>query len=91
MAVARDGEAGEPLRIDAEVVEIMPLHRGRHRGRRLAGAEAENAPRGRRRQMRRQHPIGMRGRDRGVEDGAEQRAGVGHGGSVPGLARGGKR
>ena len=87
MAVAGGGEAGEPSRIDAERVEIVPLHRGRHRGGRLAGAEAEDAPRGRRRQMRRQHPIRMRGRDRGVEDRAEQGTGVGHRGSVPGGAR----
>ena len=68
----------EPRRLQAECVEIMPLRRRRHRGCALAGGKADHPAFRRRAQMRRQHDVGMRGGDGGIEDRAQERASVGH-------------
>ena len=65
------------------------LHRARHRGRGLARAEHDGAALRRLRQVRR-HDLRRQGRrDRGVEKGAEEGAGVGH--SCRGSSSGGRR
>ncbi len=56
----------------------MPLGRRSHRGRALAGGKADHPTLGDWGQMRRQHDIGMRGGNRGVEDRAQEWASVGH-------------
>ena len=78
MAVAGGRDADKFCRIELERVEIVPLRGRRHRGRALAGGKADHPSFRHRSQMRRQHHFGMGGRDRGVEDRAQQRASVGH-------------
>ena len=68
----------QPRRVQSELIEIMPLRRGRHRGGALAGGKADHPAFRHRAQMRRQHDIGMGGSDGGVEDRAQQGASVGH-------------
>ena len=67
---------GQPRRLQAERVEIMPLRRRGHRGRSLAGGKTDHPAFRHRAQMRRQHDVGMRGGDGGVEDRAQERASV---------------
>ena len=71
MPVSRDGV--EPKR-----VEIMPFGRSRHRSRALAGGEANHPAFRRRAQMRRQHDVGMRGRDGRIEYRTQEGTPVGH-------------
>ena len=78
MAVARGGDAGQPCRVEPERVEIMPLGSCRHRGRALAGGEADHPAFRRRAQMRRQHDVRMRGRDGRIEDRTQEGTPVGH-------------
>src|SRR5262245_54736122 len=78
MAVAGGGDADQPLRIELERVEIMLLRSRGHGGGALAGGEADHASPGGRAQMLRQHDIGMRSGDGSVENGAQERASVGH-------------
>src|SRR5215831_1648377 len=78
MAVTGGGDAGKPRGIELERVEIMPLGGGGHGGCTLAGGEADYPAIGRRRQMRRQHEVGVRGGHRRLEDRAQEGASVGH-------------
>ena len=78
VAVAGGGDAGEPDGIEFECIEIVPLRGGRQRCGALAGGETNDAPFRYRTQMPRQHHSGMRGGNRGVEHGAQERASVGH-------------
>ena len=57
----------------------MPLGGGGHRGSALAGGKADHPALRYAAQMLRQHDIGMRGGNCGVEDRAQERASVGHG------------
>ena len=71
IAVAGDGDAGEPVRGDA--AEIMLFGGLRHRARRLAGGQHDEAAARRRfRQVRRQALRRVRGGDRGPEQRFEQ-------------------
>src|SRR5882672_2933407 len=63
---------------EAELVEIMPLRRGGHGCGGLAGGKTDHPAFRHRAQMRCQHHVGMRSRDGGVEDLAQERASVGH-------------
>ena len=78
VAMARGGDADEARRRELERVEIMPLGGRGHRGRALAGGEADHAAFRRGRQMRRENDVGMRGGNGGVVERAKQRASVGH-------------
>jgi len=82
VAVAGSGDAGQLRRIEFERIEIVPLGGRRHRRRALAGGEADHPAFRHRAQMRRQHDIGMRGRNGRVKDRAQERASVGHGSSL---------
>src|SRR4051812_36207211 len=72
-------EAREPRRRQSESVEVVPLRGGSHRSGALAGGEADHPPFRYGAQMRRKHHVGVGGGDRGIEDGAQERASVAHG------------
>ena len=78
VAVARGGKAGQPRGIQPQRIEIMPFGRGGHRGRALSGGKADHAAFRRSRQMRRQHDVGMCGRDGRIEDRTQEGTSVGH-------------
>jgi hypothetical protein len=84
MAVARDDQA-----LDAAGVAVMPLDRGGHRGRGLAGAEHQEPARGQRRQVRRHAEARLGGLDgraeEPLEEGARRR---GHGAEPSPAPRG---
>src|ERR1700712_2216241 len=78
VAVTGGSNADQARGIELELVEIMPLGGGGHRGRALAGGKADHAAFRQRSQMRRQHHVGMGSRDGRVKDRAEEGAPVGH-------------
>ena len=78
VAVARGGKAGQPRRIEPQRIEVVPLGRSGHRRRALAGGEADHPALRRRAQMRRQHDVGMRGRDGRIKDRTQEGTSVGH-------------
>ena len=78
VAVPRGGKAGQSRRIEAKRVEVMPFGSSGHRCRSLAGGEADHPALRRRAQMRRQHDVGMRGRNGRVKDRTQEGTSVGH-------------
>ena len=78
VAVARGGKAGQPRGIKPERVEIMPFGGSRHRRCALAGGKADHAALRCGPQMRREHDVGMRGRDSRIKDRTQEGTPVGH-------------
>src|SRR6185437_4453042 len=79
VAMPRGGNADQARWIELKRIEIMPFGTCGHRSRALAGREADHAALGHGTQVLRQHDVGVRGGDCGVEDRAQKRASVGHG------------
>ena len=78
VAVARGGKAGQPCGIEPERVEVMPFGGRRHRRCALAGGKADHAAFRCGPQMRREHDVGMRGRDSRIKDRTQEGTSVGH-------------
>src|SRR3984885_11540136 len=79
MAVTRGGKARQARGLEFEFIEIVSFRSRCHRGRALAGGKADDLSLWDRPQMGRQHDVGMRGGNRGIENRAQERASVGHG------------
>jgi hypothetical protein len=69
IAVPAGREPVDPFGRHPEIVEVVPFRGGDHGGARLAGAEKDDAPLRRRRQMRRHAGRGLGRGDRRIENG----------------------